>query len=97
MKSLKICTAAAALAFTLAAFGTAGAAGMSHAMKAAHPAGTLGAHAMPSTVTKVNHKTGMVDVTSMGMHLAVHFPPPTIKGLQAGDKILLHLAYSYGG
>lgn len=95
MKNLKICTAAAALAFTLGAFGTAGAAGMSHAMKSAHPSGTLGAHAMPSTVTKVDHKTGMVDVTSMGMHLAVHFPPTTIKSLKTGDKILLRLAYSY--
>lgn len=91
MKHLQNYAAAAALAIALAAIGTASAAGMS----AKHPSGTLGAHAMPSTVTKVDHKTGMVYVTSMGMHMAVHFPPPTIKALRAGDKILLNLAYSY--
>ncbi len=94
-------TAAAALAFGAAAANADNMSGMA-GMKSMHedaakPGALLGNHAMPSTVTKVNHKTGMVDVTSMGMHMAVHFPPPTITKLKAGDKILLHLGYSMGG
>ncbi len=65
--------------------------------EAAEPGALLGNHAMPGKVTKVDHKSGMVYVTSMGMHMAVHFPPPTIEHLKAGDKILLHLGYSFGG
>lgn len=59
----------------------------------AHPAGMMGEHTMPGTVTKVDHKTGLVDVTSLGMHLVVHFPPPTIKSLKPGEKIDLELGY----
>ncbi|NNM62549.1 MAG: hypothetical protein HKM03_10295 [Steroidobacteraceae bacterium] len=63
----------------------------------AKPGALLGNHAMPGTVTKVDHKSGMVHVTSMGAHMVVHFPPPTITNLKAGDKILLHLGYSFEG
>lgn len=53
----------------------------------------LGKHMMPSTVDSVDHETGIVDLTSLGMHLQVHFPPPTISELKAGDKINLSLGY----
>lgn len=94
---------AALAASTALALGAAAAnAGDMSGMKSMHeesakPGAILGNHAMPGTVTKVDHKSGMVDVTSMGMHMAVHFPPPTIEHLKAGDKILLHLGYSFGG
>ena len=94
-------TAAAAFAFgaaTANADNMSGMAGMKSMHEtAAKPGALLGNHAMPGTVTKVDHKTGMVHVTSMGMHMVVHFPPPTIKALKAGDKILLHLGYSIEG
>ena len=53
----------------------------------------MGRHQMPGTVTAVNHSTGIVNVDSMGMALVVHFPPPTVKDLKAGDKIHLLLGY----
>lgn len=52
-----------------------------------------GEHDMPGTVTSVDHKTGLVKLDSLGMHLVVHFPPPTIEDLSTGDKISLHLGY----
>lgn len=55
--------------------------------------GMMGVHNMPGTVTSVDHHTGIVRLDSLGMHLVVHFPPPTIKDLKAGDKISLHLGY----
>lgn len=58
-----------------------------------HAAHMMGEHNMPGTVTHVDHKTGIVELTSLGMKLRVHFPPPTITRLKAGDKILLHLGY----
>lgn len=51
-------------------------------------------HRMPATVTSVDKATGIVEVTSAGMPLRVHFPPPAVANLKAGDKITLHLGYS---
>jgi hypothetical protein len=53
-----------------------------------------GQHNMPATVNAVDAKTGLVDVTAGGMALKLHFPPPAVAGLKAGDQITLHLAYS---
>lgn len=103
MQKFAIGAAAAALALAGASLAQAGESSAMHMSgmdtpqaKAAMPAASqeLGAHAMPGTVTRVDHATGMVYVTSLGMHMAVHFPPPTIKELKAGDKILVHLGYS---
>ncbi|KGI76985.1 hypothetical protein [Oleiagrimonas soli] len=57
----------------------------------------MGEHTMPGTVTSVDHKTGIVKVTSLGMPLVVHFPPPSIAQLKAGDRIDLHLGYRVTG
>jgi hypothetical protein len=51
-------------------------------------------HKMPATVTSVDHKTGIVEVNSAGMALRVHFPPPSVASLKAGDKIILHLGFT---
>ncbi|TAL84310.1 MAG: hypothetical protein EPN74_12170 [Rhodanobacter sp.] len=51
-------------------------------------------HKMPATVTSVDHKTGIVEVNSAGMSLRVHFPPPSVASLKAGDKITLHLGFT---
>ncbi len=54
----------------------------------------MGMHMMPATVTAADAKTGMVDVTSEGMALKVHFPPTAMANLKAGDKITLHMGFS---
>jgi hypothetical protein len=51
-------------------------------------------HAMPATVNSVDTTTGMVEVTSAGMTLRVHFPPASVADLKAGDKITLHMGYT---
>jgi hypothetical protein len=51
-------------------------------------------HKMPATVTSVDSTTGIVEVTSEGMSLRVHFPPGSVADLKAGDKITLHMGYS---
>lgn len=54
----------------------------------------MGMHKMPATVTAADAKTGLVDVTTEGMALKVHFPPGAMANLKAGDKITLHMGYS---
>lgn len=54
----------------------------------------MGMHQMPATVTAADAKTGMVDVTTEDMALKVHFPPPAMASLKAGDKITLHMGFS---
>jgi len=64
-----------------------------HDMDAMHK-NMMGMHAMPATVGSVDKQTGVVDVDAGGMMLKVHFPPPAVANLQAGDKITLHMGYS---
>ena len=63
-------------------------------MSGMHMKNMIGMHAMPATVSSVDTKTGMVDVNAEGMMLKVHFPPPAVANLKAGDKITLHMGYS---
>ena len=51
-------------------------------------------HTMPATVTSVDMKTGMVEVTTESMSLRVHFPPASVADLKTGDKITLHMGFS---
>lgn len=51
-------------------------------------------HAMAATVTAVDTKTGMVEATSDGMSLKLHFPASSVASLKAGDKISVHLGFS---
>lgn len=51
-------------------------------------------HAMPATVSSVDHKTGLVEVSSGGMALKLHFPPPSLTEVKSGDKITLHLSFT---
>lgn len=53
-----------------------------------------GNHTMPATVVATDPKTGIVDVTSEGMALKMHFPAPSIAKLKVGDKITLHLGFT---
>jgi hypothetical protein len=53
-----------------------------------------GSHDMPSTVTAVNHATGVINVTSEGMAMRLHFPPASLKTIKPGDEIVLHLGFT---
>ena len=54
----------------------------------------MGEHMMPATVTAVDAKTGVVDVSSEGFALKMHYPAASVANLKAGDKITLHLGFS---
>jgi hypothetical protein len=55
--------------------------------------GMMGTHEMPATVTAVDTKTGLLDVTSEGMALKLHFPPTSLVNVRTGDKITLHMGF----
>lgn len=57
-------------------------------------ANMMGVHEMPATVTSVDTTTGLVEVTSENMQLKLHFPPPSLANLKAGDKITIHMGFS---
>ncbi|MEO6799757.1 MAG: hypothetical protein ABI178_07465 [Rhodanobacter sp.] len=59
-----------------------------------HHKGNGSMHRMPATVTSIDKATGIVEVTAGGMSLRVHFPPPSVANLKAGDKITLHMGFS---
>jgi hypothetical protein len=61
-----------------------------HDMMAKNPS----MHTMPATVNSVDTKTGIVDVTTGGMSLKVHFPPTSVADLKSGDQITLHMGFS---
>ncbi|AGG88438.1 MULTISPECIES: hypothetical protein [Rhodanobacter] len=66
--------------------------GMHHKMMRHNKNGSM--HMMPATVSSVDSKTGIVEVSSAGMSLRVHFPPASVANLKAGDKITLHMGYT---
>lgn len=55
--------------------------------------GMMGMHQMPATVTSVDINTGILDATSEGMKLRLHFPPTSLATVKAGDKVMLHLGF----
>lgn len=54
---------------------------------------TMGMHMMTVTVTAIDAKTGLVDGTAGGMALKLHFPPPSLAGVKAGDRLMVHLSF----
>jgi hypothetical protein len=67
---------------------------MTHTTKTNDMVNMHGMHTMPATVTSTDPKTGIVEVTTEGMALRVHFPPASMVNLKAGDKIGLYMGYS---
>lgn len=53
----------------------------------------MGMHVMPVTVTALDAKTGLVDATSGGMTLKLHFPPESLANVKAGDKLSVHMGF----
>jgi hypothetical protein len=56
-----------------------------------------GEHSMSGTISKIDHKTGMVTVKTGAGNLDVHFPPNDIKDLKEGDTITVNLSFTKGG
>ena len=54
----------------------------------------MGMHQMSATIDAVDHKTGIVDVTSGGMKLKLHYPPASLESVNPGDTIKLHLGFT---
>jgi len=54
----------------------------------------MGMHMMPATITAIDARTGMVDVTAGSMALKLHFPPASLKDVKTGDRITLHLGFN---
>lgn len=62
---------------------------------AMHDMGDMaGMHMMAMTVTAVDARTGLVDGTSEGMALKLHFPPASLSGVVPGDKLTVHMGFS---
>jgi hypothetical protein len=53
----------------------------------------LGQHMMNVTVTGIDAKTGLIDVSAGSMAMKLHFPPASLAGVKVGDKISVHLAF----
>ena len=96
MKSLAIRALSAALVFasTSAFAQSQGAMDHSNMQGMSGMGNMMGMHMMPATVTAIDSKTGLVDVTAGSMALKVHFPPASLAALRAGDKITLHLGFN---
>ena len=54
----------------------------------------MGMHMMTITVTAIDSKTGLVDATAGSMALKLHFPPPSLAGIKAGDRLSVHLGFN---
>jgi len=78
--------AAAAVAIALAAVG--GAQAQTPASAATEK------HTMEGTVTKVDAKKGWVDVKTSEGSMKLHFPPPALDGVKAGDSVTIELGMS---
>lgn len=57
----------------------------------------MGEHKMSGTIENIDHKTGMLRLKTGEGPLELHFPPPSIKDLKAGDAITVQLGFSKGG
>jgi uncharacterized membrane protein len=51
-------------------------------------------HTMEGTVTKVDAKKGWVDVKTAEGSMKLHFPPPALDGVKAGDSVTIELGMS---
>lgn len=52
-----------------------------------------GEHEMTGKVTKVDHKKGLVSISTAVGKMDLHFPPASVADLKQGDEITVKLAY----
>lgn len=53
-----------------------------------------GTHVMAFTVTAVDARSGVVEGTSDGLSLKLHFPPASLGVVKPGDQLSVMLAFS---
>jgi hypothetical protein len=58
------------------------------------PAAAADSHTMDGKVTKVDAKKGWVDVKTPEGSMKLHFPPPALDGVKAGDSVTVELGMS---
>jgi hypothetical protein len=63
------------------------------AVEAQTPA-AAGKHTMDGKVTKVDAKRGWVDVKTQEGSMKLHFPPPALDSVKAGDSVTIELGMS---
>jgi len=56
------------------------------------PAAAAGRHVMEGRVTKVDAKRGWIDVKTSEGSMKLHFPPPALEGVKAGDSVSVEIA-----
>lgn len=54
----------------------------------------MGKHGMSATVESIDHKTGFMKLKSGLGEMTIHFPPPSVKDLNKGDRITVNLSYT---
>ena len=57
----------------------------------AQAAPAAGRHVMEGKVTKVDPKRGWIDVKTPEGSMKLHFPPPALDGVKAGDSVSVEL------
>jgi hypothetical protein len=55
-----------------------------------------GEHAIRGTITTIDQRTGILSLRTSAGDLTLHFPPPSVTGLKAGDTITVHVAFEKG-
>ena len=59
--------------------------------EAQSPAAAASKHTMDGKVTKVDAKRGWVDVKTPEGSMKLHFPPPALNSVKAGDSVTIEL------
>lgn len=52
-----------------------------------------GVHPMTGTVRAVNHQTGEIELVTSVAPLRLHFPPPSLKGVEKGDRLTVKMGH----
>jgi hypothetical protein len=61
-----------------------------------HARHEMGKHWMTGEVTKIDAKTGVIDVKTAEAPLILYFPPTSIKDLKTGDHVAVQLGFETG-
>jgi len=56
----------------------------------------MGEHDMSGTVQKIDHKKGTFQLKTHEGVLGLHFPPSSIKDVNDGDALTVHLGFKKG-
>jgi hypothetical protein len=62
------------------------------ARSTAPPGETSAQHKMVGQVTKVDAKSGWIDIKTAEGRMKLHFPPAALQGVKVGDQVAVDLA-----